>query len=111
MSNNRPTAQSPVQIRALAPDFFTQIQRLKEHASGRWLSNNKAGKTVGMNEKEMHERLSVCFRPDVPANLPLKYRYWGKPATALRFYKMHTHFNMLAKQRRGRRGYETAVHH
>ena len=71
----------------------------------------KAGKTAGMNEKERRERLTVCFRLDVPANLPSKYRNWGKPATALRFYKMHTHLNMLAQQRRGRRGYETAVHH
>ena len=71
----------------------------------------KAGKTVGMNEKEKRERLSVSFRLDVPANLPSKYRNLGKPATTLRFYKMHTHLNMLAQQRHGRRSYETAVHH
>ena len=71
----------------------------------------KAGKTASMSEKERRERLSVCFRLNVPESLLLKYRNWGKPATALRFYKMHAHLNMLAQQRQGRRGYETAVQH
>ena len=71
----------------------------------------KAGKTAKMAEAERRQRLEVCFRIDVPACLPVKYRNWGAPATLQRYQKIHQHLHMLAGQRRGRRGYEVAVHH
>ena len=71
----------------------------------------KAGKTANMAESERRKRLEVCFRIDVPACLPVKYQNWGAPATLQRYQKIHQHLHMLAGQRRGRRGYEVAVHH
>lgn len=71
----------------------------------------KAGKTANMAEANRRQRLEVCFRIDVPASLPAKYRNWGAPATLRRYQKIHQHLHMLAGQRRGRRGYEVAVQH
>ena len=71
----------------------------------------KAGKTANMAELERRQRLEVCFRIDIPPYLPRKYRNWGAPATRLRFERIQMHLNMLAGQRRGRRGYEVAVQH
>lgn len=71
----------------------------------------KAGKTVNMPNRERQERLAVCFRLEITASLPAKYKNWGKPATYLRFHKMQAHLNMLAHQRKRRRGYEVAVRH
>ena len=71
----------------------------------------KAGKTANMPDRQRRERLAVCFRLEITASLPVKYQNWGKPATYRRYYKMQAHLNMLAQQRKRRRGYEVAVHH
>jgi len=71
----------------------------------------KAGKTANMANAERRQRLSVCFRLEIPPSLPEKYSNWGGPGTFMRFHKMQKHLIMLAGQRQGRRGYEIAVSH
>jgi hypothetical protein len=71
----------------------------------------KAGKTVNMSDASRRERISICYRVNLPPELPAKYRGWGRPASYQRFIKIINHLNMLAGQRRQRRGYEIAVRH
>ena len=107
-------------IEKLAADGKIQMWRIK-HAQGelvtRWLvhevdTTSKLSSEAIEKLKDQAARLEQLSGVlGVPESLPLKYRNWEKTATALRFYKMHAHLNMLAQQRQGRRGYETAVQH
>jgi hypothetical protein len=69
----------------------------------------RVGKTHGLSEPNRRIRLKVCFRIEIPSELPSKYHGWGRPATLLRFVKIVGHLSMLAEQRRTRRNYEKAV--
>ena len=71
----------------------------------------RAGKTVNMSDAQRRDRMVVCYRVSLPPELPSKYQGWGRPASYQRFVKMTNHLNMLAGQRRQRRGYEIAVQH
>lgn len=112
------TQERSILISQSIPEFIKQSMANFEagNFSGEDLSplsyvGYKAGKTANMADAERRQRLSVCFRLEIPPSLPEKYSNWGRPGTFMRLHKMQKHLSMLAGQRQGRRGYELAVSH
>lgn len=69
----------------------------------------RVGKTNGLAPWDRQRRLEICFRMDIPSDMPSKYKNWGSPASLRRFEAIAKHLRMLADMRRSRANQRFAV--
>ena len=97
-----PDIQSDI-VRALSGDFEG------EELSPLTYLGYRAGKTKGLREDDRRKRLEICFSMEMPKDVPVKYRNWGRAVTYSRYASIFYHLLMLANQRRGRPDHKFAI--